>query len=118
MKVLIIDDDQWQADLYCLELQQNAHQCVVANDAYSAISLIDNDPPDVIVLDLLLPGSNGIALLHELRSYGDLTTIPVIIISSEAVLENTLKGYGVVRTLDKTTLNQGDVLAAVEAVNT
>ena len=116
MNVMIIDDDTWQADLYKTELEQSGHHVAMAHDAYQAIDMIDNAPPDVIVLDMLLPGSNGVALLHELRSYNDLGDIPVVVVSAQAVAPKTLRPYGVMRTLDKTTLKRGDIVAAVEAV--
>lgn len=78
MRVLLIEPDRLLADQYVSALE-GVGDCTVVYDAQSAISTIDESPPDIIVLELLLNSHNGIEFLYELRSYSDLHAIPIIL---------------------------------------
>lgn len=114
--VLIVEDDSWQADHMMRQLERAGYQVQVATHAPAAINLIDDQPPDVMILDMFLPGANGITLLHEVRSHADLAHIPVIVCSTEPMNKTDLRPYGVVAVLDKTTMTNADLLAAVKKV--
>lgn len=79
MKVLLIEDDIWQADLVKDRLTKEGMEVAVVRDAIAGIEQVDSAMPTVIVLDIFLPGPNGLAFLHELRSFSDTGDIPVII---------------------------------------
>lgn len=93
--VLVVEDDSWQAEHLARQLEQAGYRVMVAAHALEAIDQIDSLPPDVIVLDMFLPGANGMALLHEIRSYADLAAIPVLVCSTEQLALHQLKPYGV-----------------------
>lgn len=112
--VLIVDDDPWQVEHFQRQLEQAGFRVSSASNGIAAIELMDNDQPDVLVLDMLIPGPNGITLLHELQSHGDLGSIPVVICSSLQLKLAELRPYGVVAVLDKTTLTQSDLVSAVK----
>ena len=112
MTILVVDDDVWQADHYARELRRAGYKVVVAHHAYDAIAQIDTARPSLILLDLMLPGSNGIALLHELQSHTDLAAIPVIIASSQPP-KASLAPYGVVAVIDKTTATNDELIGAI-----
>lgn len=115
--VLLVEDDQLLADCLSRWLIADGHDVVLAVEAQQAIDLLDSTKPDVIVLDLLLPGANGVQVLHTLRSYGDLAGIPVVICSSLVVTyTSSLAAYGVKKVIDKTTLNRASLNAAVSEV--
>ena len=113
MNVLIIEDDQWLAELYAKKLMQKNCQVVVAHDALTAMDQIDIQRPDIIILDLLLPASNGLAFLHELRTYEDTRHIPVIVATTVAMNPKELEGYGVSAVLDKTTMTPDSLYSAI-----
>ena len=117
-RVVIIDDDQWLVDSYERTLQAAGYLTQRAENALQAMGVIDSFGPQVIVLDLFMPGPNGIVLLHELRSHTDLAHIPVVLISNAAsdLSPEALQAYGVLQVLDKTTMQPGDVVAAVKKV--
>lgn len=114
--ILIIDDDQWFRALLERQLVVAKYRVTHAENGVAAMKQIDVDPPDVIILDMFMPGPDGLVLLHELQSYSDLATIPVIVCTNSApdVPIKTLRPYGVVRVLDKTTMMPDDVTAAVK----
>ena len=79
---------------------------------------IDEALPDVIILDMLLPVTSGLTLLHELQSYSDTATIPVVMCTSMAdiLTLDELRPYGVRRLLDKVTMQPADIAASVRAL--
>jgi len=79
-RVLIVEDDRWFADI-CADSLSDC-DVRICHDAQTAIEAIDAARPDIILLDLMLPGSNGVAFLQELRSYQDTRETPVIVCSS------------------------------------
>jgi DNA-binding response OmpR family regulator len=113
-RVLLVEDDQWIADCYRLWLAADGHNVRHSRDSQTAIDMIDENPPEVIILDLLLPFSNGIQLLQTLRSHVDLASTPVILCSS-ALPEHLpdLSPYGVRRVLDKANLAPATMRQAV-----
>ena len=78
-----------------------------AIDAINAIS--SGQLPDLIFLDVLLDGPDGFTLLHELVSYTDTATIPVVIVSSLDFTRHDLSTYGVVGVLKKDTLTPQEI---------
>ena len=117
-KVLIVEDEAWLAGQQRLLLEKAGFEVRVSPHAHAAIVQIDEFYPDVILLDVLLPGGTAFGLLHELQSYVDTGRIPVIICSATAseLNEADLKSYGIKRILDKTQMTPEDVVAAVKGV--
>ena len=116
--VLVVEDDAWLAEQQVRVLEKAGFSAQSSPHAIDAIKVIDANCPDAIVLDVLLTGSTAFALLHELQSYGDTGTIPVILctnLATELSLDN-LKPYGVRRILDKTTMLPDDIVTAVRSV--
>lgn len=78
-QILLIEPNKLLSKTYKQFLEANDNQVAVAADAQQAILAIDEFLPDAIVLELQLAGHSGIEFLYELRSYSDLTKIPVIV---------------------------------------
>lgn len=117
-RVLVIDDDQWLVDEYTRTLTAAGFIVERAGNALDAIETIDRLKPGVIILDLFMPGPNGIVLLHELKTHTDLNQIPIILISNAAgdLKPDVLRPYGVLQVIDKTTMTPGDIVAAIRRV--
>ncbi len=115
-RILLVEDEPWFGELYT-RLLSREHQVQWCRDGYQAIMAVDSRP-DVIVLDILLPWSNGVQLLHELAGYEDTATIPIILFSAALpdVSEDILRPYGVVAALDKTTVKPAQVLKTINGV--
>jgi DNA-binding response OmpR family regulator len=77
--VLLIEPNKVLARTYARALTQAGHQVCHARGAQEAIDEADAHTPDVIVLEPQLAGQDGIAFLHELRSYGEWQAVPVIL---------------------------------------
>lgn len=114
--VVIIDDDEWLMDTYERTLSAAGYSVARAANAVAAMQVIDEHQPQAIILDLFMPGPNGIVLLHELQSHSDLANIPVILITNAAhdINAELLAPYGVRTVLDKTAIAPEDVALAVK----
>ena len=121
-KIVVVDDDIWLARQFAHNLEQHVVGCqvAVASNGLEAIDLIEEFGADVIVLDVFMPGPNGIVLLHELQSHSDLAKIPVILcsnsVSTMSISAERLRGYGVQRVIDKGTMVPDDLITGVRRV--
>jgi DNA-binding response OmpR family regulator len=117
-KILIVEDDTWLSEHEASVLRQAGFTVEVAPHAMAAIEYVDHNRPNAIVLDVLLGGSTGFALLHELQSYSDTHQIPVVLCTNlaEQFDAKQLALYGVKRIVDKTTMHPSDIVAAIKAV--
>lgn len=116
--MLIVDDDQWMADVYTRQLIKDGYVVTRAANAIEGIRMLDDAPPDVVILDIFMPGANGFTLLHEMRSYADLSGIPVILCTNsvERIPRRDLREYGILRILDKATMMPGDIGTSIRGV--
>lgn len=117
-RVLLVEDDRWLAELEQRVLEKAGYEVVHAEHGYAAIELVDSFKPEVIVLDVLLGGSTAFALLHELQSYADTASVPVILCTNlaEQLSQEKLQEYGVRRVVDKSTMHPDDIITAIKGV--
>lgn len=114
--VLLIEDDQWLADSYQVMLRAQEIDVQQVSTGHEAMQLIEKEPPAVIVADVLLGDHTSIALFHELQSYEDTRTIPVILcttLGQTKFNKTELKTYGIQAILDKATLTPEQLALAV-----
>lgn len=96
VKILMIEDDLFLSELVLTKLSE--HGCIPYSTANGseAIGLATQYQPDVIILDLMLPGTPGEEILKQLKSDANLMSIPVIIFSNkseeEGIRENLANG--------------------------
>ncbi len=81
-KVLLIDDDPVVATVYGRKLSSAGYNVHVAVDGTEGLLALKRFRPDVVLLDLDMPGVNGVEWLHEVRSYPSLKNLPVVVLSS------------------------------------
>lgn len=118
MRIFIIDDDELFAD--CVKAAiYNTHKALeteiqIYKNAIDAINHLDNDLPDLIFLDILLPGPDGFTFLNEIASYTDTAKIPVVLVTSLDLEGFDLKLYGVKGILNKEKMKPKDVVYYVE----
>ena len=93
-KILVADDEVDAADSIGKHLSRSGYEVITANDGLDALNKIRETLPDVVLLDIMMPGMNGFEVLKEMRSAKPLVKWqPVIIISSQNEFENLRKGY-------------------------
>ncbi len=78
-RVLVVDDDAEIRSLVCEYLAQNGYRVSEARDGAEMRKAIQNEHPDIVVLDLMLPGEDGLSLCRDLRAKSNL---PVIMLTA------------------------------------
>ena len=81
-RILLVDDDPVVVELYRKKLLNAGFQVDIASDVLSAIKLLHTAPPDVVVLDVIVPKFSGLEILKFLQSQETLKDVRVIILSS------------------------------------
>lgn len=80
-KVLIVDDEPEAIEFASVVLEENGYIPVGAADGIEGMEKAERERPDLILLDIMMPGKGGIAMYRELRSLEATRDIPVIIIT-------------------------------------
>ena len=88
-KVLVVDDEPTVREVVVGYLRRDGHDVAEAADGNTALELLDADPPDLVVLDMMLPGVNGLDILRRIRSSSD---IPVIMLTARAEETDRVSG--------------------------
>ena len=78
-KILVIDDEPSIRRLLATMLERNGHKVVLAEDGTGGLTLFRQERPNLIVLDLKMPQTDGIAVLQDIRAAD--TEIPVVILT-------------------------------------
>ena len=91
-KILVIEDEVDIADLLALHLRREGYEAVLANDGITGLELARSEAPDLILLDLMLPGMDGVRLFKELRRFPGTRTTPVIMLTARAQTEDKVAG--------------------------
>lgn len=117
-RVLVIEDEPWLGDMYVASLTKAGFAVQLVDNGQAAIEAVDGQKPDLMVLDLLLPGGNGLQLIHELKSHADLADIPIILCSSHDLHLDSgqQRIYGIARILKKTDMTPQSLVRAVQEV--
>lgn len=109
--IFVIEDDRGWENYYRRILKD--YKLEFFHDGVAAIAEMDEKVPDLVILDILLTGPTGFAVLNEMRSYPELAKVPVIIVTSISMKDDLAEHYGVTEVLDKGKMTPQDVLGAV-----
>jgi CheY-like chemotaxis protein len=82
--VLICDDEEVLRALVRATLDDGAYRVIEAEDGDQSLELAREARPDLIVLDMMMPGRSGLDVLRELRSDPELAAIPVVMLTARA----------------------------------
>ena len=80
-KILIIEDEPNIRELILYNLKTNGYDGIAAEDGVMGITMVQRERPDLILLDIMLPGKTGYEICKELREEGDNT--PIIMITAK-----------------------------------
>ncbi|MDO5414757.1 MAG: response regulator transcription factor [Bacillota bacterium] len=80
-KILIIEDEPNIRELVLYNLKTNGYDCISAEDGIMGITMVHKEKPDLILLDIMLPGKNGFEICEELREEGNNT--PIIMMTAK-----------------------------------
>lgn len=83
IKILVIEDEEDIASLIKLQAELAGYKVHVEADGLNGLMAVERERPDVIVLDIMLPGLNGLDVCRKIRSNADFNNIPIVIISAK-----------------------------------
>ena len=89
-RVLIVDDEEELATTIAERLQIRGIQAEIATDGETALKMIEENPPQVVVLDVMMPGIGGIEILQRMKAQN--LQIPVILLTGYGSTEQGLEG--------------------------
>ena len=100
-KILVIDDEQGIRDLLDTLLSRKGYDVVLAESGRKGLELFRRERPDVVVLDLKMPGMDGLAVLQQVHSLDP--TLPVIILTGAGTpeTEQQVRALGVTEYVEK-----------------
>src|SRR5215216_3260178 len=91
LRILIVEDHDDLADALRANLRSEGYEASVASDGRQALAMVRADPPDIVVLDLGIPGLDGLQLLSRLRAEGH--WCPVLILSARDSDSDKVEGF-------------------------
>ena len=83
-KILIVDDEPAAIDYASAVLEENGYLAISAEDGIEGMEKAKAERPDLVLLDIMMPGKGGIALYRDLRKEEETKDIPVIVITGVA----------------------------------
>ncbi|WP_209123508.1 response regulator transcription factor [Alkalihalobacillus sp. BA299] len=91
-KILVVDDDEVINEVISLYLEKERFQVIRAENGTEVMTLVKKEQPDLIILDILLPDSDGVEICRELRKF---TEIPILFVSCKNDEMDKVLGLGV-----------------------
>src|SRR5260370_20016687 len=91
MRLLVVEDDQSLADALRRGLTQEGHVVDVVHDGTEGLDLAESGVHDAMVLDVMLPGLDGMNVARRLRGYG--VHIPILMLTARDALPDRLSGF-------------------------
>ncbi len=89
--VLVVDDDRVNRLLLTRSLEREGHRVSVADNGRTALGLLGEDPPDVVLLDIVMPELDGVSVLERIKGDSALQHLPVIMISAIDEIESVIR---------------------------
>lgn len=117
-KVLWIEDDILLSEIIAKKLKGSGTTLLHAIDATSAFKILEKETPDIIFLDILLPGISGYEILEKLKKEEKTKNIPVIILSNFGQKSEVEKGLalGAEKFLIKATITLDEIFTDAEKI--
>lgn len=94
-KLLVVDDEPAIREMVRFTLVRSGYDCIEAEDAAQAKQLIVSENPDLLLLDVMMPGQSGLDLARELRSKDATKELPIIMLTARCSEQDKIRGLDV-----------------------
>jgi len=91
-KILIVDDEPFNIDLLEQELDDQGYRTCTAASGQEALEVLAVDKPDLVLLDWMMPGLNGIEVLKRMRATAEWQRVPVIMLTAKTTTDDMVRG--------------------------
>lgn len=117
-KIMWVEDDKFLSDIIARKLSAQGCALIHASDGEAALRLLEEATPDLILLDILLPGIDGYEILKRLKGNQKTKNIPIILLSNLGQRDDVEKGksLGAARFLIKATVTLDEIVEEIKAV--
>lgn len=95
MKILIVDDTPANIDVLRKFMIESGYDISIAPDGNIALKIINNNKPDLILLDVMMPGIDGFEVCQKLKANDDTKNIPIIFVTAKTETEDIVRGFEV-----------------------
>ena len=92
MKIDIVEDDPEIRELESYALKSSGYETVEFAEGSSFFNALHREKPDLVLLDVMLPGEDGLSILKHLRSQSDTMRLPVILVTARSTELDTVRG--------------------------
>jgi DNA-binding response OmpR family regulator len=92
--ILVADDDMDIRDLVAFKLEQSGFDVTAVDNGLAALTAARLEPPDLVVLDVMMPGMSGIDVCRELRNDRSTSGLPIILLTARAQEGDVEVGFG------------------------
>ncbi len=93
--VLIVDDEPMARTLLRLMLVRSGYEVIEAEDGYDALRKVQESAPDLVILDVMMPGISGIEVCSSIRNELNLLDLPIILLSAKSDISSVRGGIDV-----------------------
>jgi len=91
-RILIVDDEPFNVDYLEQELEDLGYQSLSASNGFEALQAVEDEKPDLVLLDIMMPGMDGFEVLSRLKNNDTNRHIPVIVISAMSDMDSIVRG--------------------------
>lgn len=91
--ILIVDDDTTNLQVIGSFLYNKNYKIILAKSGKDALKSVENNPPDLILLDIMMPGMNGYEVCDKLKANNQTKDIPVIFLTAKTETKDIIKGF-------------------------
>ncbi len=93
-KILIVDDNEFIIEVMTYILNNSGYEVIALNNGFEVISHIKTNNPDLIILDVMLPGINGLEICKEIKGNTNTKNLPIIMCTGSNNLQLTMNQPG------------------------
>ena len=91
--ILVVDDDKAIVELIKVNLEMQSHDVLTAYDALTGIAIAHQESPDLIILDLMMPGVDGLTTCQRIRQQENTKDIPILMLTALSRTEDKISGF-------------------------
>ena len=89
MKILVVDDDNALREMVGIVLDNAGYQSIFSSDGAQAMAVFEEEKPDLVLLDVMLPGEDGVSVCRKIRA---VSGIPIIMLTARGETEDVVNG--------------------------
>lgn len=117
-KILVVEDDVMISSIYEAKFKADGFEVLIAADGAKGLEIAKGEKPDLIMLDIILPGLDGFSVLEELKKDKITEEIPVIMLTNLGTEDDKIKGkkMGALDYLVKASLTPGQISDKIKEI--